>query len=130
MLLRKCVNLQCDYFLLIFYSGSILLFCGRLPDKLNPLIKPLLESTKFCSNSFTRDILASAFCSLLDQVKERNPNLPQKLVKTFISFTTNNFQVIHWYNFGIQFSRSLNEQLLPLIKGEVLHFSPEQTMKI
>ena len=75
------------------FTGSTILFCGRLPDKLNPLIKPLLESTKYCSNSFTRDILASAFCSLLDQVVARNPNLPQKLVKTFISFTSNNFQV-------------------------------------
>ena len=73
------------------FSGSILLFCGCLPEKLNPLIKPLLESTKYCSNIFTREILASAFCSLLDQTKQRNPNLAQKLIKSLIGFISSDF---------------------------------------
>ena len=45
------------------FSGCTLLLCGYLPQKLNPLVKPLLESAKVCSNHFTREILASAFCS-------------------------------------------------------------------
>ena len=60
------------------FSGSILLFCGYLPEKLNPIIKPLLDARKVCSNNFTREILASAFCSLLDQSRNRNPNLSKK----------------------------------------------------
>ena len=73
------------------FSGSILLFCGYLPEKLNPIIKPLLDATKVCSNNFTRDILASAFCSLLDQSRNRNPNLSKKLVKSLIGFISNDF---------------------------------------
>ena len=73
------------------FSGSILLFCGYLPEKLNPIIKPLLDATKVCSNNFTRDILASAFCSLLDQSKSRNPNLSKKLVKSLIGFISSDF---------------------------------------
>ena len=62
-----------------------------MPEKLNPIIKPLLDATKVCSNNFTRDILASAFCSLLDQSKSRNPNLSKKLVKSLIGFISSDF---------------------------------------
>lgn len=44
------------------FSGCTLLLCGFLPQKLNPIVKPLLDSARVCSNHFTRDILASAFC--------------------------------------------------------------------
>ncbi|CBY07750.1 unnamed protein product [Oikopleura dioica] len=48
------------------FSGSTLLLNEYIPGmKLNPIVKPLLESVRNCSNKFTRDILATAFCSLL-----------------------------------------------------------------
>ena len=44
------------------FTGCTLLLCGFLKPKLNPIVKPLLDSARVCSNHFTREILASAFC--------------------------------------------------------------------
>ena len=57
------------------FTGCTLLLSGYLPERLNPMVKPLLDSAKVCSDHFTREILASAFCSLLELAKERNPSL-------------------------------------------------------
>lgn len=48
------------------FAGSTLLLNEYIPGtKLNPIVKPLLESVRNCSNKFTREILATAFCSLI-----------------------------------------------------------------
>ena len=50
------------------FAGCTLLLSGFLPQKLNPIVKPLLDSAKVCANHFTRDILSSAFCFGLQNI--------------------------------------------------------------
>lgn len=66
-------------------SGAIIMF-KALPDKLNPVIKPLMESIKYESEENLQQISANRLAILLDHCRLRNPCPNDKILTNLCTF--------------------------------------------
>uniref|UniRef100_A0A0A9X8J8 TATA-binding protein-associated factor 172 n=1 Tax=Lygus hesperus TaxID=30085 RepID=A0A0A9X8J8_LYGHE len=66
--------------------ASALIALGTLPEKLTPIVKPLMESIKKEENEELQKLTAQALASLMDKCLSRNPCPNTKIVTNLCSF--------------------------------------------
>ncbi|KAL1494003.1 hypothetical protein ABEB36_009678 [Hypothenemus hampei] len=66
-------------------SGAIVMF-NALPEKLNPVVKPLMESIKYETEEVLQQLSATRLAILLDYCRQRNPCPNNKILTNLCTF--------------------------------------------
>ncbi|XP_064613763.1 TATA-binding protein-associated factor 172-like [Liolophura sinensis] len=66
--------------------AGVMILMDRLPDKLNPIIRPLMESVKKEENPDLQNRAGKSLSLLLQKCSQRNPSPNSKIIKNLCSF--------------------------------------------